>query len=1019
MPAQFSFCYQLYVPSGTDTFGKTLVFTDVTSNTTVNMQMEDINQYLLGEYQPDGGVTYYICSRTEPYLMVYGSQSDFTQYGLTLTGGFSPCSSNGDCYPGNGGGNATTAYCYQISINTAITELNRVEFSYTPYGNDSFTTIVLASNWQEATNPTQSSVILYVCSSTQPAILVDGEAIFNLAEFGISRGGGTVSCQLDGDCMPTTDPIDCVLSDWGYGATQDSFIVGTWSPCQLLNGSYQESQYRYVITPASGGGTCIGETIRYRGCTPTQSGTIPSVSIPTFSGTTANSVTATTTITNTGGSTVTAAIFTIYQDEVEISSNTLTDFTFGISVQFTGLLPNTQYTLGVRALNSTGYSMPAVGTFTTTGSSGITTPSVSNLTQVSARLSSTFTNSSGDPFVRYGVIYKLGNSTNLIVGGQGVVQVETGQLAPDISPAALISDLTGLLASNSYYAKAYVQSADGITYVYSPAVNFNTIGIPQEQSSAQLALSSIALAGSAGTDSTYDFITATAASLTRSYVSVIIETGDDPEPGVYQLSAVLQQAKLDSLRWVLETKISPSDQNWKLVNEVLVETDLNTIQPPPGWTYYTYSADRLQAYFRPMVPGYYRFTLRGLYLNNTAFSVNEEVVIGRPTEDIDLAYSTLRQGISSIIQVTASPTFPEWIPEFSEDFLYGINVTQTGSTIVPSININNSTRSFSSIWGINLSNTKIEPILNVVYSSPFKDLTKSNTFSKDFPITVLAPFPIISFSTPSIFTAPITAGSTVTIGVSTQYANNYVISSTLGTGSTNAPVSYTNLAAGSYTITATATNDSGPTLQTSTINSTLTVEAASPILAQVPQQICGRNLFIDINTLPYVNLNGSTFNNIAIVSQPTHGVLTSSGYTLRYIPNEDYTGTDIFSIRVRGLNSVISNTVNVGVLVSAPSFTVGISNGPIVFNSTEVGSSRDLIIPITNTSANVKLEVHSIRIDQDLDEFGIVVGSGQNEVLVNSIEDVDILPGNSYNITLRVNPQGIGVRSSKLKIDHN
>jgi hypothetical protein len=173
------------------------------------------------------------------------------------------------------------------------------------------------------------------------------------------------------------------------------------------------------------------------------------------------------------------------------------------------------------------------------------------------------------------------------------------------------------------------------------------------------------------------------------------------------------------------------------------------------------------------------------------------------------------------------------------------------------------------------------------------------------------------------------------------------------------------------------------------------------------------------DTLPYVNLNGSSFNGFEVITQPSQGTLSILNYGIRYIPTLNYTGTDLFSIRVKGPNAVVSNTINVSVLVSAPSFNVGTANEVIVFNSTEVGANRDLTVPITNTSTGTSLEIASISIDQDADEFKLVLGSGQNESVVSIINNITITPGNTYSVKLRVQPAGIGVRSAKLKIDHN
>jgi|LauGreDrversion4_2_1035121.scaffolds.fasta_scaffold08969_3 hypothetical protein len=1014
--AVFAFCYQLTIPDSVDRMGKTLVYTEPGNGSASYISLDTIQ--LEGAYGPEG-ITYYFCAaQGEPTLLVFGQISDFSSNGMTLTGGTSACTSNFDCAPGNnGGGNGGAANCYQIQINTLQVGLPDVEFQYTAPG-ARFSTLVLAENWLTYTTASNSRTV-YVCSETFPTILLYGEPIFNPADYGVTVTGGTSSCTSDADCAPAQNPVNCTLSAWGYGATQETWVSGAWSPCQLINGSYQRFQTRYVITPASGGGTCNDATIQYEACTPPQSGTVPTVATPTASSITASTATVSTTITNNGGSTVTLVRFRLYQNSVLVSTLSIDNLNLGISVQFTGLTASTQYTVEAVATNSTGSGTSQAASFTTSGNSSISTPTTSNLTQTGVTLSSTFTNSSGDTYARYGIIYKTGNADNLVNGAAGVIRVETGALTPNLSPASLVSQLTGLVANTQYYAKAYVQHSDGTSFLYSSAANFTTTSVPVGENLAEIGITTLALPQSTGTAESYRYITSSPASTNRSYLSVIESTGDDPEPGVYSITTNFQRVDTNSLVWILERKFSPSDTAWQTVTTVSRSTELGSLQRPEGWTYYEYQQDLSNIKFRPAIPGYYRIVLKGNFSDSTQFNLNRELVIGRPVSDIGLAYNQLRQGTTSTVQVTTQPDSPEWIPEFSVDNLYSVTVTQTGTTLATTFIPNNVTRSFSALWATSSNNQQVTPTLTVTYNSPFKNLLLSNSFSKQIQVTVLPPFPIIDFANLQIFTNPINSGSNITFSATSQYVENYGISSSLGTGLQNSPVTYNNVGVGTYDITVTGTNNSNGTVQTVTSTRTITVEPAAPIVSQLPQQSVGRNLYIDINTLPFVNLNGSTFSSLAITTNPSQGTINLNNYTIRYIPNLDYTGTDLFSFRVRGPGNISSNIVNVSVLVSAPSFNVGSANEPIVFNSTEIGATRDLVVPITNNGTASKLEIHSITLDQDSDEFKLVLTSGQTETVVSSIDNIDVNPGETYNVKVRVQPAGIGVRSAKLKIDHN
>ena len=1009
-----AFCYQLTIPNSVDRFGKTLVYTQPGQNQPISIQLDDMS--MEGEYGPDG-ITYYLCAaQGEPSLLAYGEFASFGDYDMTLIGGVSPCTSSLDCSSGNEGG-GETSMCYSIAINTADNSISDVEFRYTPVG-DQFTSQVFASNW--STYTTSGNVrTLYMCSSTTPTILLYGEPIFDPESYGIIVAGGTSTCTNDASCAPAQTPVNCVLSNWGYGATQETWVAGAFSPCQLRNGSYQRFQTRYVITPASGTGTPCGATIEYTACTPTSTGTVATLTTPTVSAITAGTATVTTTISNNGGSDVTVVRFKLYQNSVLINTLSLSSFNLGISVQFTGLTPSTQYTVDAVATNSTGTSAAPIASFTTLGNSSIDTPTISNLTQTGATLSSTFTNSSGDIYTRYGLIFKLGNSTNLVSGAAGVVRVETGALAPGISSAALISQLSGLTPNTEYFVKAYTQKDDGTNFLYSAAVNFTTTAIPSGTNLAQLGLTTIALPGSNETAAAYRFITNSAANPNRSYISTFEPTIEDPTPGVYQLTTNLQQVDLTKLTWQVERKYSPSDTSWRPFAFIDTATDLASIQAPEMWTYYQYAADLTSLAFRPSVPGYYRFVLSGKFEDGTTFSVDRELVIGRPVSDIDLAYTQLRQGIASMVQVTTQPDSPEWIPEFPVDGLYSVAVSQSGTTLLASFISNNVNRSFTATWVIANDNQQVTPTLTVIYNSPFKNYSLLNSFTKQIPVTVLPPMPVIDFANLQIFANPISSGSNITFSAATEFVNNYVITSSLGSGTNNNPITYTAVAAGTYDITVTGTNNSTGVIQTTSSTRSLIIQAASPILSQVPQQTVGRNLYVDINTLSFVNLNGSIFNGLNITANPTQGTVTFNNYVIRYIPNQDYTGTDLFTFRVLGSSGTSSNRVNVSILVAAPSFTVGSANAPIVFNSTEVGASRDLTIPITNTGSSSKLAIQTITLDQDSDEFKLVLTSGQTETEVSAINSIDINPSDTYNVKIRVQPNSIGVRSAKLKIDHN
>lgn len=1012
-----AFCYQLSIPFSVDLLGKELVYREPGGYASTTVYLENLT---FTSTAGSTDITYYFCSEIPPSLFVFGTFSDFTEHGLALAGGITSCAAHSDCAPPTGGGagsgSSTTSYCYRIDINTGEVNSSAVNFQYTPHGAQTSTTIS-ADNW--GIRSVENGILsLYVCSGSQPLILINGAPVSDPSQFGITVYTQYVTCTTDSSCSPALPPVNCTLSDWGWGETQQSWVAGEWSPCTFINGSYQRYQTRYVITPASNGGTCIGDTIQYETCTPPQSGSTATLTVPTADSITSTSANVSTTISNTGGSPVVSVLFKLFQNGNLVDNRQTFDsagtWSLGISVQFNNLTPNTQYTVIAIAANSTGSSTTQQGQFTTGTQGGFSILNLTQITQIGATITSTFTNSGGEIYERYGIIYKIGNSNNLQVGQPGVVKVDSGPFNSELSPTALITILQGLVPNIQYYVKAYVQAPGSAgAYVYSAAATFTTAATGANTNFASLTIESIALDGSAGTPADYNFITIPSNNLNRAYVSVISPTPEDPTPGAYKISAQLQQVNLTSCQWRISTKSGPGQSEW--TETTIAAGESETIVP--GWSYFEYGTGPNSIKFRPGISGYYKIEFFGLYLNNSPFSVAKEIVIGTPTEDLNLSYQELRQGISANLQVSALPGPQTWIPVFGEDNLYGVAVTQSGSTVTPTIITNNLTTSFSALWGINPANQKITPTLTVTYTSPFKNSTLSNTFNKNFSVTVLAPYPTISFLNPSLFSTSVTTGSNVTIGVATNHANSYIITSTLGNGIANTPITYTGVSTGTYTITATATNDSGATQQTTTINSTLLVQPSAPILLQVPQQVVGRNIFSDINLLPYVNLNGSTFGQLEIVTPSSNGTLIITNYTIRYIPNQDYTGTDLFSIKVKSLSNTYSNTVNIGVQVQSPLFTAGPANQPVIFNSTEVGAPRTITVPITNVG-NTGFKINEITIDQDSTDFIFVIGSGQNETTTASIQNITINPNTTHSVKIRVIPTALGVRTANLKINH-
>ncbi len=131
------------------------------------------------------------------------------------------------------------------------------------------------------------------------------------------------------------------------------------------------------------------------------------------------------------------------------------------TVNVSGLLPNTVYFYKAYAINSVGTAYTVVGNFSTTGAlPTLGSPTISEVTSISARIGATVTSDGQSTILERGFVYAQSSvNGNPVIGGPGVTKLvspgTTGQYS------TLLFNLT---ENTGYTFKAYARNAVGTSY---------------------------------------------------------------------------------------------------------------------------------------------------------------------------------------------------------------------------------------------------------------------------------------------------------------------------------------------------------------------------------------------------------------------------------------------------------------------------------------------------------------------------------------------------------------------------
>lgn len=129
-------------------------------------------------------------------------------------------------------------------------------------------------------------------------------------------------------------------------------------------------------------------------------------------------------------------------------------------------------------------------------------------------------------------------------------------------------------------------------------------------------------------------------------------------------------------------------------------------------------------------------------------------------------------------------------------------------------------------------------------------------------------------------------------------------------------LSGTPTAAGTYSVSVTATDNAG---NTGSASYSLTIGVAAPVAAATSATVAANSS----NNVVTLALSGGAATSVTVVSAPSHGVAMASGTSIRYTPNAGYAGSDSFTYSASNASGTsaaasVSITVTASALVLTP-----------------------------------------------------------------------------------------------------
>lgn len=310
---------------------------------------------------------------------------------------------------------------------------------------------------------TKEATIPILTSTTVPGFITQTSAVSG----GTILVGGKTSITAKGVCWSTTNSTPTIANSKTINGT------GSGSFSSILSNLIPNTTYYIRAYATNSLGTGYGNVLSFK----TIIVSLPTgININPFSSITKTSATCGGIITTDGGSTITAkgvcwSSSTTSPTIINSKTNDGTGITQFTS-NLTNLIPGTKYYVRSYASNSLGTVYSSVQNFTTlppTLPSGVTTKTISNITQTSSNSGGDVTDDGGTVILEKGVCWS--NTTALPT-------INNSKTSDGANIGAFNSALTGLLPNTTYYLRSYARNSIGTSYGNVLTFSTNALTIP-------------------------------------------------------------------------------------------------------------------------------------------------------------------------------------------------------------------------------------------------------------------------------------------------------------------------------------------------------------------------------------------------------------------------------------------------------------------------------------------------------------------------------------------------------------
>lgn len=383
--------------------------------------------------------------------------------GLITNSGASNITNRGVCYS-NTNPNPTIVNS-KTNDGTGIGEYNSTLVNLSPntlYYIRAYATNSVGTAYGDAKSFTTTSAAIPVVSSTTAATFITQTTAVSGGNVTNESGSKVTSRGL---CWSNTTSSPTILNS----KTVDYSSLGTFT--NSLTSLAPQTTYYVRAYATNGVGTAYGPAISLRTLSP---------SIPTgLTTSTIFSITQTTAlgggnITTDGGASITSRGIcwsNTTSSPTILNSKTVDGSGIGtFTSSLIGLLPNTTYYVRAYATNSAGTAYGSYQIFRTSAGtlpSGISTTSISSITQSTAFGGGSVSNDGGATIISKGVCWS--NTTSSPTTNNSSTNNGAGT-------GAFTSSLSGLLTNTTYYVRAYATNSIGTTY--GTATSFSTLASP-------------------------------------------------------------------------------------------------------------------------------------------------------------------------------------------------------------------------------------------------------------------------------------------------------------------------------------------------------------------------------------------------------------------------------------------------------------------------------------------------------------------------------------------------------------